>query len=263
MPQGVMSDLSSRRGAAARQRRWRHRQRVRRQAAEALRRRLGREPTAGELREAVEAELAALGLGREATGLDEAVGGEGGEGDGDGATMPERATRAVGPAGERVFALGSVAFEARIAERQDRIFDLMMQHAEGGDASCLLFLASRLAPPARPRRVASVPEIRDLDLGTSGGVERALEAVIGKMAGGALELGDGQVLVAALERRLGVAHEVAKTEALRAAGAALAARGAGLAERVGVVRAGLEARARLIDVAPETDVVSEVVEEAG
>src|SRR4051794_6251188 len=224
MPQGVMSDLSSRRGAAGRQRRWRHRLRVKRQAAESLRSRLGREPTAGELREAVEAELAALGLGREATGPDEAVVVEGDEGDGGGATMPERATRAVGPAGERVFALGSVAFEARIAERQGRIFDLMMRRAEEGDASCLLFLASRLAPPARPRRITTIPEIRTLDLSTSDGVERALEAVIARMAAGALELGDGQVLVAALERRLGVAQEVAKARAFQAASEALAAR---------------------------------------
>src|SRR3954452_10990153 len=106
----VLSRQSAARTGAERQKRWRHRQRIRRQAAEALRRRLGRDPSAGELREAVEAELAALGLGREATGPDEAVV-EGGEGHG---IVPGRATRAVAPAGERVFALGSVAFEARI-----------------------------------------------------------------------------------------------------------------------------------------------------
>src|SRR4051794_17345103 len=108
MSQNVLSVQSSRRGAAERQRRWRHRQRVRRQAAEALRRRLGRDPSAGELREAVEAELAALGLGRDAAGPDEAEV-EGDEGDGGAAIMRERGTRAAGPAGERVFALGSVA----------------------------------------------------------------------------------------------------------------------------------------------------------
>src|SRR4051795_11266740 len=163
----VLARQSAARTGAERQKRWRHRQRVRRQAAEALRRRLGREPGAGELREAVEAQLAALGLGREAAGPDEAVVVEGDEGDG---TVPTRVARAGSTGTERVFALGSVAFEARIAEQQDRIFGLLMQRAVQGDASSLLFLASRLAAPARPRRITSIPEIRNLDLGTSDGV---------------------------------------------------------------------------------------------
>src|SRR4051812_15019366 len=62
MPQGVLSDLNSRRGAAARQRRWRRRVTAKRRVAEGLRRRLGRAPTPAELRAEVEVELAKLGL---------------------------------------------------------------------------------------------------------------------------------------------------------------------------------------------------------
>ena len=62
MSQNVLSRESSRRGAAERQRRWRARQRVRRQAEGRLRQRLGRAPTEMELRDEVEAQLARLGL---------------------------------------------------------------------------------------------------------------------------------------------------------------------------------------------------------
>src|SRR4051812_49696732 len=62
MFQNVLSRESSRRGAAERQRRWRARQRVRRQAEDRLRQRLGRDPTAAEMRAAIEADLERLGL---------------------------------------------------------------------------------------------------------------------------------------------------------------------------------------------------------
>src|SRR3954469_11546043 len=62
MPQGVMSELSSCRGAAERQRRWRARQRVRRQTENRLRQRLGRAPSEMELRDEIATELTRLGL---------------------------------------------------------------------------------------------------------------------------------------------------------------------------------------------------------
>src|SRR5689334_738621 len=62
MPQGVMSELSSRRGAAERQRRWRARQRVRLQTENRLRQRLGRAPTEAEMRDEIATQLAGLGL---------------------------------------------------------------------------------------------------------------------------------------------------------------------------------------------------------
>ena len=113
----VLSRQSAARTGAERQKRWRHRQRVRRQAAEALRRRLGREPTAGELREAVEAELAALGLGREATGPDEAVVVEGDEGDGDRAAGRATRRRAAADRARVRAGLGRVRGEDRGAAR--------------------------------------------------------------------------------------------------------------------------------------------------
>src|SRR6476660_5497533 len=62
MPRSVMSEQSSRRGAAERQRRWRARQRVRRQTENRLRQRLGREPTESEMRDEIATQLAGLGL---------------------------------------------------------------------------------------------------------------------------------------------------------------------------------------------------------
>ena len=63
MSQNVLSVQSSRRGAAERQRRWRARQRVRRQTEDRLRQRLGRAPSEAEVRAEVEIQLGALGLG--------------------------------------------------------------------------------------------------------------------------------------------------------------------------------------------------------
>jgi chorismate mutase len=66
------------------------------------------------------------------------------------------------------------------------------------------------------------------------------------------------VLVAALERRLGVAQEVAKARTFQAASEVLAARGGGLPARIAAVRARLEAQA-----VPDVDAGPEAVEEAG
>src|SRR4051812_41823526 len=62
MSQNVLSRESSRRGAAERQRRWRARQRVRRQTEDRLRQRLGRDPTPAEMRSEIDGQLAGLGL---------------------------------------------------------------------------------------------------------------------------------------------------------------------------------------------------------
>src|SRR4051794_41936214 len=62
MPRNVLSRESSRRGAAERQRRWRARQRVRRQTEDRLRQRLGRAPTEAEMRDEIATQLAGLGL---------------------------------------------------------------------------------------------------------------------------------------------------------------------------------------------------------
>ena len=201
MSQNVLSRESSRRGAAERQRRWRARQRVRRQTEDRLRQRLGRAPTEAELRDEVEAQLAGLGLAlrpgrrrwsgcRRAGAADastDTVLPDGGDGEDDrndvndfgddlssaGALrdlrlLAERRpsaadrSRPTAPTAGRGVALASVSFELRIAAERDRIFDLLMQRAEEGDASALLFLASRLAPPARPRRVVSRPRAAGL-----------------------------------------------------------------------------------------------------
>src|SRR3954471_15212803 len=62
MSQNMLSVQSSRRGSAERQRRWRARQRVRRQTENRLRQRLGRAPTDAETRDEIATQLAGLGL---------------------------------------------------------------------------------------------------------------------------------------------------------------------------------------------------------
>src|SRR4051794_21721744 len=169
MSQNVLSRQSDCRGSASRQRRWRARQRVRRQTEERLRQRLGRDPSPAEMHAELEAQLAALGLRPRPPRFDDDRDGDTPSGaaedpgdavppDGEdsGATIPERASYA-GAAG-RVAALGSIAFETQLAAARDRVFALLMAAAERGDISALLFMAGRLAPPARPRRVVAVPE---------------------------------------------------------------------------------------------------------
>src|SRR3954470_10427468 len=62
MSQNALSRQSDRRGSASRQRRWRARQRVRRETENRLRQRLGRAPTEAEMRDEIAAQLAGLGL---------------------------------------------------------------------------------------------------------------------------------------------------------------------------------------------------------
>src|SRR5438045_3436015 len=107
-----------------------------------------------------------------------------------------------------------------------------MAAAERGDISALLFMAGRLAPPARPRRVVAVPEVVHCDLSTSAGTQRAIEVVLIKAAAGELALDDAEMLLRGLERRLAVAESASRAEAYQAAAEALAARQGGLAERV-------------------------------
>src|SRR3954451_16545706 len=236
MSQNVLSVQSSRRGAAERQRRWRARQRVRRETEDRLRQRLGRAPTEMELRDEVEAQLTGLGLApapvdverpgsvatRAAEGMTDtgrpAVGDDHDQRDvddhgGDLSSAPalrdlrllsDRRRSTAGPpeadgaAAGRAVALAGLSLELLIAAERDRIFTLLMQRAEEGDASALLFLASRLAPPARPRRVIAVPEILALDLGTSEGTQRGIEVVLAKVAAGGLALDDADVLLRGL-----------------------------------------------------------------
>src|SRR4051794_20042383 len=211
MSQNVMSQQSSRRGAAERQRRWRARQRVKRQTEDRLRHRLGRAPTAAEMRDEIEAQLGALGLGSgpacvsddRDTGVPadaslEAMLPDGGGADGDHddthindslpsspaiakrprlaerRPLPADPARADGTDAGRGVALASVSFELRIAAERDKIYDMLMRRAEEGDVSCLLFLGSRLAPPARPRRIISVPELASCNLSTSDGVQHGI-----------------------------------------------------------------------------------------
>src|SRR4051794_23464203 len=285
MFQNVLSRESSRRGAAERQRRWRARQRVRRQAEDRLRQRLGRDPTAAEMRAAIEADLERLGLTPASGRADDEGAGmpvgavddlldttlpDGDEGDDlpsiraarelrrlvEQRPPPADPTQADGADAGRGVALASVSFELRIAAERDKIFGLLMQRAEEGDASALLFLASRLAPPARPRRDVSLPELVACDLGTSEGTQQAIEVVLRKAAAGGLALDDAQLLLSGLERRLAVAEQAARAEAYKAASEALAARQeGGLAQRVAAARARLAAEAGggtvLLEAAPE------------
>ena len=119
----------------------------------------------------------------------------------------------------------------------------MMRRAEEGDASCLLFLASRLAPPARPRRVAR----RARDGGPGPGDERRRRARARGRAredgGRRARPGDGQVLLAGARapagRRPGGRQGPGVPGRERGAGGAQG----GLAERVAAVRARLAAEA--------------------
>src|SRR3954453_19427497 len=181
MSKSVMSRESTRRTGTERQRRWRRREAAKRRVAEALSRRLGRDATPAEMRDEIEGELGRLGLtsvparvgdDRDAdmpTGAAEdttdAVLQDDDDDDHDSGRSSSRPVRelhrlieqrppsadptwAGGAEAGRGVALASVSFELRIAEQRDRIFHLLMRRAEEGDASCLLFLASRLAPAA-------------------------------------------------------------------------------------------------------------------
>lgn len=292
MSQNVLSVQSSRRGAAERQRRWRHRQRVRLQTENRLRQRLGRAPTEAEVRDEIATQLAGLGLAPAPVDADRRAGAPAeaatdvalqvGEDDDDvrsgvtdfhGDPPSSRVLRELGQSAERRppsggpaqadgvdvgrgVALASMSFELRVAADRDKIYDMLMRRAEEGDASALLFLGSRLAPPARPRRVVSVPELLACDLDTSAGVQRGIEILLRKTAAGELPLDDAELLLRGLERRLTVAESASWAEAYRAASEALAARQGGLAERVAGIRARLAAEAAngtaLLEAAPET-----------
>lgn len=251
MNRSISSTLSSRRSNAERQRRWRQRQRARQQAADQLREQLGRPPTDEELWRAVEMQLAELGLetGQQAgireVPLSAGLGAQprmhpsASQLDGvpddvdDRGALPEPGAEpvrwlaeaaiegsnipAVDPGQmERAAAIASVGFELRVATARERIFKLLMASAEKGDVASLLFLGSRLAPAARPKRFISVPELQNCDLGTSDGVQRAMELVVKQVASGALALDDAEMLLRTLEKRLAAAEQVARAEAYRA-----------------------------------------------
>src|SRR4051794_33523022 len=206
MSQNVLSRESSRRGGAARQRRWRARQRVRRQTEDRLRQRLGRAPTEAEMRDEIATQLAGLGLAPAPADADRRAGGPAGAAeeatdvalqvgvDDDDARRgfddfrddpsscralgelrqaaerrppPGVPAQAGGVDAGRGVALAGLSFELRVAADRDKMYDMLMRRAEEGDASCLLFLGSRLAPPARPRRVIAVPELAACDMSTS------------------------------------------------------------------------------------------------
>src|SRR4051794_13578887 len=169
MFQNVLSRESSRRGAAERQRRWRAWQRVKRQTEDRLRQRLGRDPTPAEMRDEIETRLAGSGLAPEPVGVDRREGAPAGKADSspdvavagvddgddhsdlysaDGLrelhrlagwrSPPSDRSQADGADVGRGVALASVSFELRIAAERDKIFGLLMQRAEEGDASALL-----------------------------------------------------------------------------------------------------------------------------
>src|SRR3954468_19694346 len=174
MSQNVLSVQSSRRGSAERQRRWRHRQRGRRETENRLRQRLGRAPTEAETRDEIATQLAGLGLAPAPVDADRRAGAPAGaaedtadaaprvgEDGGDvrsgvndlhGDPSASRALRELyqsaerrpppsGPAQAagvdvgRGAALASMSFELRVAADRDKIYDMLMRRAEEGDAS--------------------------------------------------------------------------------------------------------------------------------
>src|SRR3954469_19892299 len=173
MSRTSMSEVASRRTGAERVRRWRRRQAAFRRAHDELERELGREPNEAEMMERLEQELARTGQEPAASG-DE----------------PRAA--------EQTFATASGAFELRIAAERTRIFDLVMAAAEAGDISATLWLASRIAPAARSRSYLQLPGLKQCDLATASGVERAVELVIQATAAGRLALEDSEPLLRAL-----------------------------------------------------------------
>src|SRR3954451_13359400 len=122
--------------------------------------------------------------------------------------------------------------ERRHTARQRSTPDPLPCKLQEGDASCLLFLGSRLAPPAGPRRVVTVPELAACDMSTSDGTQRAIEVVLVKAAAGEMALDDAELLLRGLERRLAVAETASRAEAYEAAARALAGRHGGPAARI-------------------------------
>lgn len=158
---------------------------------------------------------------------------------------------------ERGLALSSIAFELRVAASCERVFQLMMRHAEQGDVSAAIWLASRLAPPAKQRRTVVLPEFEQLNLRTLDGVQAGIDLVIKRAASGDLDLADVATLMEALNKRQLALEASCKAAAYEAAAEQLRERtSGGLAARLEAVRARIAGRAddgRLIEATPERD----------
>ena len=158
---------------------------------------------------------------------------------------------------ERALALSSVAFELRVAASRERVFQLLMRHAEQGDVSAAIWLASRLAPPAKQRRTVVLPEFEQLNLRTLDGVQAGIDLVIKRAASGDLDLADVATLMEALNKRQLALEASCKAAAYEAAAEQLRERtSGGLAARLEAVRARIAGRAddgRLIEATPERD----------
>jgi hypothetical protein len=162
---------------------------------------------------------------------------------------------------ERALALGSVAFELRIAASRERIFQLLVRHAEQGDVSAAIWLASRLAPPAKQRRTVAIPEFNQLDLRTLDGVQAAIDLVIRNAAAGDLDLADLGTMLDALQKRQQALEASAKAQAYHAAAEQLRERTAGgLAARLASVRARIADRAAPPDDAPLLELEPEALD---
>jgi hypothetical protein len=248
-PRGSARTERERQNGAERQRRFRARARIR----EDLHDMLGHEPSTEIMAAAADAELRAMGIAPRPP-VARAKGEE--------PLLPMRS------AGQfsRAMALAGLDLELRIAGDRARIYDLLLASAEAGNVASLLWLASRLTPPARQRRVTYIPEIAALDLKTPEGAADAADAVLRRIAAGELELGDGQLLLDALRRRQQAGEATARAAAYQEAAVALKERrgdgAATLTARLRDIQARLAGQdeGMLLEAEPEPDFEPETVD---
>src|SRR3954447_6069552 len=132
------SKEASRRTNAARQRRWRSRQRSLRTATEHLQRELGRKPTEEEIYSELEKRL----------GRDPVL----------------RAKTEAPVLDEHRTGVASRSMEMMVASQRHEVFDLLMSSAKGGDVSSILFLAGRLMPVPKARDYIRLSNLEGVDL---------------------------------------------------------------------------------------------------
>jgi hypothetical protein len=199
-----ISKEASNRTNAARQKRWRSRQRALKKATTQLQQDLGREPTEAEVYQELEKRLESM----PAKYLK--------------ATLQDEAT-------------ATVSFGLMVASKRHEVFDMLMKSAEGGDVSSILFLASRLMPTPKAREFIKLTDLEGVDLSSSAGVEKALEAVLHQVAAGHMPLGHGEAFGRLLLQRLELAERSERAAAYGAARAALEGEG-GMAVRLETLR---------------------------
>src|SRR3954452_22533730 len=117
-----LSKEASNRTNAARQKRWRSRQRALKKATTQLQQDFGREPTEAEVYQELEKRLE---------------------------SMPAKCLKAT--LQDDATATATVSFDLMVAGKRHEVFDMLMKSAEGGDVSSILFLASRLMPTPKTR----------------------------------------------------------------------------------------------------------------